>query len=62
LHWFQSVRDHHEAERKRAEERARDAREDEKLRQTLALTIKRLDTHQKVSGSTPKFTKELVGL
>ena len=48
LHWFQSVRDHHVEEKARVEDRAGSAEADDKLKQTLALTLKRLDTHQKV--------------
>ena len=39
--------EHHAEERARVGERARGAGADDKLRQTLALTLKRLETHQR---------------
>ena len=50
LHWFESVREKYIREKSQIERQSAEAqsKSDEKLRQTLALTLKRLDTYQKV--------------
>ena len=50
LHWFESVREKYIREKSQVERQSAEAqsKSDEKLRQTLALTLKRLETYQKV--------------
>jgi len=49
LHWFESVREKYIREKSQVERQSAEAqsKSDEKLRQTLALTLKRLETYQK---------------
>jgi len=51
LHWFQSVGDHYESEkRKVAEQKSKLAsagKSDERLQQSMNLTVKRLETYQR---------------
>jgi WASH complex subunit 7 len=50
LHWFQSVREKYAKERNNVERQRAEATKgsDQKLQQTLALTLKRIETYQKV--------------
>lgn len=51
LHWFQSVREKYIREKSAVERQSSQAQNDQKLQQTLALTLKRLETYQKVMYS-----------
>ena len=48
LHWFDSVREKYIREKSSVERQSAEAGGDQKLQQTLALTLKRLETYQKV--------------
>ncbi len=48
LHWFDSVREKYIREKSAVERQSAEADGDQKLQQTLALTLKRLETYQKV--------------
>eukprot|EP00095_Tigriopus_kingsejongensis_P002213 maker-scaffold351_size199180-snap-gene-0.29 protein:Tk02213 transcript:maker-scaffold351_size199180-snap-gene-0.29-mRNA-1 annotation:"hypothetical protein L798_09428" len=50
LHWFQSIQDKHGQERAQAEEQIA-SQNDEKLKQTLSLTLRRLDSYQRASDN-----------
>jgi len=47
LHWFDSVREKYIREKSAVERQSAEADGDQKLQQTLALTLKRLETYQK---------------
>eukprot|EP01137_Pigoraptor_chileana_P013132 Opistho-2@66313 len=46
LHWFQSVTDKYEQEKIKLTESRKKGKDDEKLQQTMVLTMKRLETYQ----------------
>ena len=48
LHWFESVREKYIREKSAVERQSAESGGDQKLQQTLALTLKRLETYQKV--------------
>ena len=49
LHWFDTVRAKYMEEREKVVKQSREPGSDQKLQQSLALTLKRLDTYQKVN-------------
>ena len=50
LHWFDTVRAKYMEEREKVVKQSREPGSDQKLQQSLALTLKRLDTYQKVNS------------
>ena len=48
LRWFDSVREKYIKEKSQVERQSAEAVSDQKLQQTMALTLKRLETYQKV--------------
>lgn len=48
LRWFESVREKYIKEKSQVERQSAEAVSDQKLQQTMALTLKRLETYQKV--------------